>query len=353
VGPFDAVDRSDAFAPDLAGRADEGRGAPSSWLIALTCLDARRSHETPFRSAMESAYSTLECQNCGAALAIASGQRTASCVYCTSPSVIERPPGSDRPAPTFVIGFVVTPERAVSIARRFIRRPLFAPEAFRRAQPEEIRGLYLPVYIYSGAAFARYAANIGEHYRVRQGFGKNSRTVTKTEWRPLSGQFATYVHDRVVTASRGIPNAELEAIEPFDLRVLHRYTPTVISGWAAEEPSLAQAESLELARREAIDTVGRMLGAFMPGDSYRDLQYETWLEQEHLALTLLPIWVLAFRYAADKPPVRLLVNGQTGAVFGRAPRSTLKIVLLVLAIVALIAAIVLGPVALGLIAGNM
>ena len=53
------------------------------------------------------------------------------------------------------------------------------------------------------------------------------------------------------------------------------------------------------------------------------------MSEEHLALTLLPVWVLPVRYAPDKPVVRLLVNGQTGRVFGDPPRSWLKIALAV------------------------
>ncbi len=297
---------------------------------------------------------TLECQACGAALAVEAHERTAKCVYCASPSVVVRPPSPDRPEPAFVLGFVVPPERALETARRWIRRPLLAPEAFRRAIPDDVRGLYLPAYVYSAAAFSEYSAQIGENYTVTETYtttdskGRTvvrTRTRVETEWRQLSGRHATYVHDRVVTASRGIPNAELEAIEPFDLRALHRYTPRVISGWLAEEASIAHAECLEMARGEAIATVGRMLGPFMPGDKHRALTHRTWLEQEHLALTLLPIWVLAVRYAPDKPLVRLLVNGQTGAVHGKAPRSALKITLLVLAIVLAIALPLLGVLA--------
>lgn len=288
---------------------------------------------------------TLECRTCGAALAVEAHHRTAKCVYCASPAIVVRPPGPDRPEPTFVLGFVVPPERAIAIARRWLRKPLLAPEAFRRAVPDDIRGLYVPAYLYSAAAFAEYSAEIGENYTVTETYtttdsqGRTvtrTRTRTETEWRSLSGRHATYVHDRLVTASRGIPNAELEAIEPFDLRALHRYTPKVISGWLAEEPSIAFTECLAMARAEAVSAVGRMLRAFMPGDEHRNLTYRTWLEQEHLALTLLPVWVLAVRYAPNEPLVRLLVNGQTGAVHGKPPRSPVKIALLVLAVLAVI-----------------
>jgi hypothetical protein len=294
---------------------------------------------------------TVECANCGAAIILQPNQRTAKCLYCGSPTVADRPTSPDRPRPIFAIGFVVPNDRALEIARRWIRRPFFAPSAFRRAVPSEIRGLYLPAYLYSAAAFCDWAAQIGENYTVTESYtttdaqGRSvtsTRTRVETEWRALGGKHAAYVSDRVVTASRGIGNDELEAIEPFDLRALRRYSPEIISGWAAEEPSLSHAECVELARGEAVAQVGALLGTFMPGDSHRELRYRTWLEREDLSLTLLPIWVLPVRYAPDKPLVRLLVNGQTGKLYGKAPLSKLKVALAIVFIVALVTAPVIA-----------
>ena len=86
---------------------------------------------------------------------------------------------------------------------------------------------------------------------------------------------------------------------------------------------------------------------FMPGDSVHNLDHETEFEDERADLTLLPVWVFAMRYAADKAPVRVLVNGQTGKVSGKVVISWAKI--------GLIAAVVLGlvavPVLVAVIAG--
>lgn len=282
---------------------------------------------------------SLECRNCGAALVVGARQRSARCPYCASPSVIERPPGADRPPPAFVVGFVVTPERALELARAWLKRPLFAPGAFRRAAPHEITGLYAPAYLYSASAHASYAASIGEDYTVTETYtttDSQGRTVTRTrsrvetEWRELRGELALYVNDCVVTASRGIPNHELEGIEPYDLRALRRYRADVVSGWAAEEPSLTGGECVALARQEAGAAVGARLERFLPGDSHRDVTWRTGMAHEDLALTLLPIWVLPVRYAPDKPLVRLLVNGQTGKIYGKAPVSVLRVIVAVL-----------------------
>lgn len=291
----------------------------------------------------------MECQSCGARLEIAPDQRTGKCLYCGSPQVVDRPPSPDRPNPTFALGFVVVPEKALAIAQKWVRRPLFAPRAFLKAKVSEIRGIYLPAYLYTAAVRSSYSASIGENYQETQTYtttdskGRTvtrTRTVTKTEWRSLTGYHAVYVADFVVTASRGLPNEELEAIEPFDLRALKRYTPKIVSGWVAEEPSIGAHECFQMARQEAQAGVAKMLSTFMPGDTHRNLQFQSSFDQEDLELTLLPVWVLPVRYRDDKPPVRLLVNGQTGKIHGKAPKSWVKITLFVLTILALIALVI-------------
>jgi hypothetical protein len=84
-----------------------------------------------------------------------------------------------------------------------------------------------------------------------------------------------------------------------------------------------------------------MLRIFMPGDSLLGLDYRTELAAESADLTLVPVWVFAMRYAADKPPVRVLVNGQSGAVAGRVPTSWAKVGLVAGAVFAVIALAVL------------
>jgi hypothetical protein len=295
----------------------------------------------------------LECQSCGAALQVAAAVRTAVCPYCASPSVVERPPSADRPDPAFVLAFVLDRPSALAAVKRWIKskRGVFTHSGLARATVDDVRGVYVPSYLYGAVARSAYAASIGEDYTEEETYtdtdasGKTTtrtRTVTRTEHVPLDGAHAAYVRDVVVTASRGIANAELEHVEPFDLRALARYTSAAIAGWHAEEPTMAAATCLETARAEAMTHVGQMLGAFMPGDSHKDLRHTTRFDHEILDLLLVPVWVLAVRYDAKKPPLRVLVNGQTARVAGVAPLSWLKVTLAIVLALLLVAAIVLA-----------
>lgn len=297
----------------------------------------------------------LACETCGASLVVGN-QRTAACPYCASPSVVERPATVDRPNPAFVIAFGAgdeLPKRA--LATWVSSQSIFADSALSRAKVEDLKGIYVPAYLYSAVARSSYSAEIGEEYQETETYtvtvnGKTetrTRTVTKTEYRSLHGEKVGYVTDVIVTASKGLPNAELEAVEPFDLRQLRRYDPALISGWLTEEPSHVPAECMALARGEAVTLEGKRLSAFMPGDSHRELVYKTRVEWETLDPVLVPVWVLAVRYRLDKPPLRIVVNGQTGQAAGKAPLSPIKIgIAVMLAVIMIIGIVVLvmgGP----------
>ncbi|QEF96407.1 hypothetical protein Mal15_04350 [Stieleria maiorica] len=288
----------------------------------------------------------IACQSCGAKLVVQSHMRSTLCPYCASPSIVSRPPSANRPSPTFLVGFVIDHEHATNAVKNWISGShIFARSDFKAAVPELTRGVYLPAYLYAAVANTQYSASIGENYTETETYtttdskGKTvrrTRTVTKTEWRPLSGNHCCYVVDVVVSASQGVTNAALEAVEPFDLRALRRYADSFISGWLAEEPSRGQDECFRLAHDETIEKVGGMLKGFMPGDSHSNLEYQTDLSHEVIDLVLLPIWTYAVRYAEDRPPIQILVNGQTGRVGGKVPVSAAKVTLAVIGVLLLI-----------------
>lgn len=282
----------------------------------------------------------ISCQSCGSKLLVELHMRTARCPFCASTSIVERPSSRNRPEPTFIVGFVIDQESAADIVRNWIRtRGFFTRSDFKAAAAEFTRGVYLPAYLYGAIADSDYSASIGEDYTEIETYTTtdskgntvtHTRTVTRTEWRSLSGDHTCYVLDVIVSASRGVSNAALEAIEPFDLRALRRYNPSYISGWLAEDPTRSQDDCFELAHNESRQKIGGMLKGFMPGDSHTGLQYHVRLRDEVIDLVLLPVWSFAVRYHADKPPVRLLVNGQTGRVGGRVPVSVVKVTVAIL-----------------------
>lgn len=292
----------------------------------------------------------FECGQCGAALSFWR-VRTEVCPYCASPNFLEQAAWSTGPDPAFCVAFTGDAAWAKAHLARWIgRRMIVADPALRRARVEEIRGVYLPAYLYSAVARTTYTASIGEHYRETESYPKKhpdgtttteTREVTRTEYRPLAGEHLGYVTDVVVSASAGLPHATFAKLQPFELGQLRRYSPALVSGFIQEEYSRDAAECLRVSRADAIDAVGTELRAFLPGDSHADLSWQTDVEWESLDPVLVPVWIFAVRYRADRPPLRVAINGQTGAVSGSVPLAWWKVALLALAGAAVVLAIVL------------
>jgi hypothetical protein len=293
---------------------------------------------------------TFACNQCGASLAF-DRVRTETCPYCASPNFVERPPAANQPDPMFAVTFTGD----ATVAKRTLdhwlgSRTLLADSALKRATVEDLRGVYLPAYLYSAVARTEYSAQIGEHYTETETYETKdedgnkvtkTRTVTRTEYRPLSGRHVGYVTDVIVSASAGLSNAELTRVEPFELRQLRRFSPALISGWITEEFSRPADECRRSSRSDAIDEVGTRLRKFMPGNSYCDLTWRSTIEWESLDPILVPVWVFAVRYRADKPALRVVINGQTGKVSGKAPLSWWKVTLAIVLALAVIAAVIL------------
>jgi hypothetical protein len=293
---------------------------------------------------------TFTCGQCGATLAFA-GVRTETCVYCASPNFVERPPVAGRTDPAFVVTFVGDAAVARQALDRWLgSRTLFADSALRRAKVEDLRGVYVPAYLYSAVANTDYTAQIGENYtetetyttKDKDGNEKTeTRTVTRTEYRHLSGRHVGYVSDVVVSASAGLADRELHALEPFDFLQLRRFAPSLVSGWIAEEFSRSADTCMRASRGEAVDLVGDQLRRFMPGDSYSDLAWRSSVSWESLDPILVPVWVFTVRYRDDKPALRVVINGQTGAIAGKVPLAWWKIAIAVVLGLGIAAAIFL------------
>ncbi len=292
----------------------------------------------------------LACSECGAELNVPETRRTTTCPYCKCANIVSRPPTPDAPSPALVLPFVATEQVARAAVAAWQSKWRFTRQSLSDATIASIEGVYMPGYLYSAALRSQYRATIGENYTETETYtemenGKSvtkTRTVTRTEHRSLAGERLGYVTDVLVTASKGLPNDELEHIEPFDMRLLRRYDPALIAGWTTEEPTLVPGHCIQQARAEALAIEARRVADFMPGDSSKIDDWNTDVQRESLDLTLVAVWVIAIRPDPAKPARRVLVNGQTAAVWGEERWSWPKIALWVLALLAVVAAIVLA-----------
>ena len=277
----------------------------------------------------------IECQSCGAQIKVDPDERSYTCPFCDSTYVVEHTEETTgRQPPEFVIGFAVTHEQALEKFRHWIgNNSMFRPGDLAQARIEDkLKGVYLPFWRFTMRSQSRWSARIGEYwyrtetYTTTDSKGKRvtrTRQVRETEWWSLSGQHHMYHRDYLVSGSKGLDQRQADRIKPFNLPALKRYDPTYIAGWITEEYSVEKDQALAICRREFLKREKSAIGAFLPGDTHRNLQVSTNFSQPTSDLCLLPIYLLSYRYQ-DKL-YRFMVNGQTGKITGDKPWSQKRI----------------------------
>lgn len=281
----------------------------------------------------------FECQQCGSRLVVVEQQRSFTCPFCESNVVVEHP--ADRPGrlnPDFVIPFAIDPRAAAEIFQKWIHRnDWLRPGDLGTAQIEsQLRGVYLPFWVFSVLAESDWSANIGEywyrteHYTVRDKDGKTrtvTRTVQETEWWPLAGQHHRYHTGYMVSASRGLTQTEADSIKPFHLAGCQRYQAYFLAGWACEEYSVDKELAVQVSRQYFLSQEEQHVRAFLPGDTYSGLHVQSTLRNVDTDLVFLPIYLLKYQYRGKS--FRFLINGQTGQVVGEKPVSNWRIAIAV------------------------
>lgn len=290
---------------------------------------AANPRETPTQKVAGLKFIHVQCSACGAKVETQPDQRSYTCPFCESAYVAEVDTQTQRQRPEFVIGFAITPDRAHEIFRNWLQNSgLFQPGDLSRVQlDKKLRGVYLPCWSFSMLARSRWKAKIGEYwYRTeRYTTVENGETVTKTrriqetEWWNLEGKHHHYYSGYLVSASRGLSQAEVDAVKPFNMPAMKRYQPYFLAGWVAEDYTVDREEALKICVEEFRRREQQSMSGFMPGDTYSNLKCATKFEGVNSDLCLLPVYIMNYRYG--QRDYRFMINGQTGKIVGNKPYS--------------------------------
>lgn len=289
----------------------------------------------------------ISCRNCGATTDFEVTANVLKCAFCGSEQVVAQPSDPNRPTPESILSFVVEEEQARAAYREWLGNGFFRPgDLSKSASLREIRAVFLPFWAFDARANTQWTAMSGRHRTsVRQvQTVVNGQTVLRdqqvqeTDWFPASGDHIGQYTWELVSASKGLEQAWVDAIEPFNFGELREYDGKYLLGRGAEEAALDRAQAEDVARKLIEAKEQSECARLVPGDTHRDLRVSTALEDVAARMIFLPVWLAAFAY--KQKVYRFVVNGQTGKVTGEAPLSYFKVALVVGAVALVILLII-------------
>jgi len=276
------------------------------------------------------------CSTCGAEVAFDKNETATICSMCGSSHVAVSDQKNGVP-PDGIIPFKIDKYQAQENFRKWIKKQWFAPNALKKSYQEgRLNGIYVPFWTYDAHAVGRYHGK-GGHVRVEK--GRDGKTRTHTTWHSVSGTVANSYDDIQVCATDKNVQIVIGNALPYNTSTGSKpYSNAYLSGFGAEKYAIKADDGFEEAKNIIERNLTAMAEREILGRGYDkasvhgiDVTYEN-VKYKHV---LLPAWFSSFSYNGKN--YLYIINGETGKVAGQRPYSAIKIIVFILAIIAVIA----------------
>lgn len=267
------------------------------------------------------AIKVFRCQGCGAAVAYDAGQQALACAFCGDVVEIEMIEDPTEQTEGY-LPFTLSSEDA----RRALQNWLaslgwFRPSDLRTsARLEQLKPLWWVAWVFDADSWVSWSAD-------------SNAGSQRSAWAPHAGQDRVLFDDILVSASRGLSDAEVNAITPGMNLSTARSEPE-----GADNPTVEQFDLRRSQARQQVNAAIQGLAAqrvqdlHIPGSRFRNVKVSVVVRKLITRRLSFPAYVMAYRYHNEL--YRVVICGQDGRlVVGRAPWSIAKIILVAVSIV--------------------
>jgi hypothetical protein len=278
---------------------------------------------------------SVKCQSCQAISVFDAKNVGQRCDFCGSSALVPYEEIKEAFRPESVLPMKISDNQVRDSIRKWYGSRWFAPNKLKRgAMTDMVKGLYIPYWTFDAQVHGDWTAESGYYYYETETYrdangNTQTRQVQRVRWVPSSGALDHFFDDELVPASRGVQEEMLRKIEPFPTTTdLVPYNAGYLSGWVVERYQLDLVAAAREAREEMDAEMQRLCAAEVPGDTQRNLQVKSDYSGQTYKHILVPIWLLTYNYATRN--FQVVINGYTGAMAGKYPKSWIKITLAVL-----------------------
>ncbi len=267
------------------------------------------------------------CATCGGRFIMHAQGIAANCPYCGSNSLNETDDQTGMLEPTGVLAFKISKEQAQKIFENWISKQRFSPsDLLTNAKAAGFVGVYVPYWVFDADTYSAYTGKFGYTY------GSGDDEYTK--WYNKSGVYRLDVKSETVIASQRLANDPVwSGVSKFNMNFIKKYDPDLLAGFFAERYSIDGPAAWLTAKDRIRNMIRSGIIKKESADRAGEIKFEPEYSNVRAKYCLAPVWVNSFQY--NNQIFQVLVNGQTGDVSGRSPKS-LKFLLRILMIIGII-----------------
>jgi hypothetical protein len=276
---------------------------------------------------------SVQCRSCKAVTVFDASRVGQRCDFCGSPELVDYDEVKAPIRPQSLLPFKISETSVRESIRRWYASKWLAPGALKsRALVDTVHGVYVPYWTFDAQVHCPWDAEAGHYYYTTETYRDNqgrmqTRQVQHVRWVPASGIVDQFFDDEPVAGTTGIDIDLLRQVEPFPTSDLVPYDTAYLSGFVVEHYQVVLVDAAGRSRQQMQRKLEQLCAAEVPGDTYRNLQIHPEYSGQTFKHILVPVWLLAYTYGTSK--YQVVVNGYTGTIAGRYPKSAWKIFFLI------------------------
>ena len=294
-----------------------------------------RADESTDDDMMESAE--IRCRQCGAATSLPPNVSGGKCAFCGTPLIMNEATVKRFWQPNYLLPFKITDRQGRTNFANWLGKKWLAPSKLKKSAVslDAFKGVYLPFWTYDANTYTFYRGECGINRRERFRNSKGQmQERTVTNWHTVSGNVSVAFDDVLVPASKTLALSIADRLTNWDLSNCVAFRKEFLAGFITELYQRDFRESLDDAKKIMDKTIDSTVRRDIGGDKQRIHSKNTEYNDLKFKHLLLPVWISAFRF--NNKLYQFVVNGRTGQIIGDYPKSTAKIVMIVLGILAVI-----------------
>lgn len=270
----------------------------------------------------------LHCQQCNAELSYPQGTVATSCPYCGSNSVNVSQSEQALFQPQALIPFTIKPANLKPFTDQWIHDGWMHPSALKNSvRINNFVPFYIPFWAFSTQIALNWEAEVAHTVTERyyDSSSKSWKTRTRTEWRWENGNVQkTYTNYLVsgVNAKRLNP-VILENLNPFSMDNLVSFDPDYLVGINANAYDVDLNNAWATAKSNIRDEAKDLAVADASNPTVRNLSIDMNYSNERWRYLFLPVFIAVYQFEGKS--YQVMVNGQTGKVFGQKPIDWTKV----------------------------
>ena len=274
-------------------------------------------HAQPGSSWHEEEEASLQdylCQSCGGEIIADEATAATSCPYCGSPVILTgRLSGVLRP--DCVIPFKLDKQEAKARLLQHCQGKRLLPKFFLdEAHLEQIKGIYVPFWLFDADTHAsiRYRATKLRRWSTRD------YIYSETHYYSVLRKGRLGFDNVPVDGSEKMPDALMEALEPFDFSQAVDFQTAYLAGYLADKYDIDADSSQQRAAQRIKQSVEDVFYETVHGfDTVSMESSGVQLTNSRAKYALFPVWILTTSFNGKR--YTFAMNGQTGKFVGELP----------------------------------